>query len=563
MKEIVTIQVGGYANFIGSHFWNFQDDLLGLADDPHGNEVFRNQSLDTDVLYRSGETHQGVQTYTPRLLSIDLQGSLGSMSSHGSLYNDVSSSGPSYVQTWKGNVTREVSEPHKKNLFLQSLYEGEQKVDPTKKIEDKDLVDSLQEDVQFWTDFSKVHYHPKSLYEINGLSMDANQFNNYGTGRDVFSEGSRGEEMSERLRFFAEECDHIQGIQFVVDDSGGFSSVAADFLENIADDYANIPVLLYSARDPRHYMKPMNREDSISRAIHDAVTFSRLSSFCKLIAPIGLPSLSTSKVCSFLHIDDAKPFYSSAVYAAALHSISLPFRMAPLGPNADSRYVAGAVDVNGIVQMLSGQGRQSMVAILDVAMPAPLIGGASQQSFQGSLNSLTPDVNEDAEDSYEVESMTIHGALRSGGNHALISEVKDSVTAAYESSGKKPMFSHLSVASCPLPVPLPFPSIFGNCVGQHGELLGSPIPGSLPRRSSLDVHSVPMAARLRSSNDVLPFLDKRLSNLRKFGMDRGAAGIGLLQNWGFAKEEVDEMGESLSKLVLALNPYSQDSSDSD
>ncbi|MCL7036653.1 hypothetical protein MKW94_022154 [Papaver nudicaule] len=563
MREIVTIQVGGYANFIGSHFWNFQDDLLGLADDPHGNEVFRNQSLDMDVLYRSGETHQGIQTYTPRMLSIDLQGSLGSVSSHGSLYNDVSASDQSHVQTWKGNVTREVSEPHKKNKFLQSLYDVEQKDDPENKLEDKDLVESLQEDVQFWTDFSKVHYHPKSLYEINGLATNANEFDNYGIGKDVFSEGLRGDEMSERLRFFAEECDHIQGIQFVVDDSGGFSSVAANFLENIADDYTNIPLILYSARDPRHYTKPMNKKDSISRALHDAVTFSRFSSFCKLIAPIGLPSLSRSKVCSFLHIDDAKPFYSSAVYAAALHSMSLPFRMASVGPNADSRYVAGAIDVNGIVQTLAGQARQNMVAILDVAMPAPLIGGTGQQSFQGSLISLTPDVKEDAEDFYEVESMTIHGALHSGGKHASISEVRDSVTAAYESSVNRPLFSHLSVALSPLPVPLPFPSIFGNCVGQHGEMLGSPIPGSQPGRSSLDVHSVPMVARLRSSNAVLPFLDKRLSNLRKFGMDRGAVGTGLLQDWGFGKEEVDEMGESLSKLVLALDPYSQDSDDSD
>lgn len=24
MREIVTVQVGGFANFMGSHFWNFQ-----------------------------------------------------------------------------------------------------------------------------------------------------------------------------------------------------------------------------------------------------------------------------------------------------------------------------------------------------------------------------------------------------------------------------------------------------------------------------------------------------------------------------------------------------------
>jgi hypothetical protein len=24
MREVVTVQVGGHANFVGSHFWNFQ-----------------------------------------------------------------------------------------------------------------------------------------------------------------------------------------------------------------------------------------------------------------------------------------------------------------------------------------------------------------------------------------------------------------------------------------------------------------------------------------------------------------------------------------------------------
>ena len=32
-----------------------------------------------------------------------------------------------------------------------------------------------------------------------------------------------------------EKCNHTQGIQFVVDDSGRLSSVAANFLKNIAD----------------------------------------------------------------------------------------------------------------------------------------------------------------------------------------------------------------------------------------------------------------------------------------------------------------------------------------
>jgi hypothetical protein len=35
-----------------------QDELLGLADDPGADPVFRTAALDLDVLYRAGETQQ-------------------------------------------------------------------------------------------------------------------------------------------------------------------------------------------------------------------------------------------------------------------------------------------------------------------------------------------------------------------------------------------------------------------------------------------------------------------------------------------------------------------------
>ncbi|KAJ0034222.1 hypothetical protein Pint_26239 [Pistacia integerrima] len=585
MREIVTIQVGGFANFIGSHFWNFQDELLGLASDPEGDSVFKNQCLNMDVLYRSGETHQGVLTYSPRLVSVDFQEaykfyqlgpylrSLGSISSRGTLYNEASSV-PSDVVTWKGSVSTQASEPHKKNLFLQSLYEEEQENLTHKRngfqreIEDKDIVECLDNGVQFWTDFSKVHYHPQSLYELSGLWMDVQEFDNYGIGRDAFSGSFQGEDICERLRFFVEECDHVQGFQFIVDDSGGFSAVAADFLENIADEYTNTPVLLYAARSPTSYMNLRSRKQTVFRHLHDSVSFSRLAPFCKLIVPVGLPSLSTSKASTFLRIEDEKAYHCSAVYAAAVHSASLPFRMEPVGPTADSFAVSGAVDVNGFVQMLAGQTRQNMVSILDVAMPAPPLTGIismetqGEQSLLGSLQPLTPEVADKVEDFQAVESMIVHGALGSGGHHASVSAVKDSVNAVYEHATSRPMFCHLSVARCPLPIPLPFPSIFGNLVGQHGELLDSPISGS-KLRGSLDVHSIPMAARLRSSNAILPFLQNRLGSLRKFGIERGALGAELLRSWRFEKDEIDDMGETLSKMVTALVPNDELSSDSD
>ncbi|KAJ7952922.1 protein misato-like 1-like [Quillaja saponaria] len=347
-----------------------------------------------------------------------------------------------------------------------------------------------------------------------------------------------------------------------MDDSGGFSSVAADFLENIADEYTNTPILLFSVRGPTPDINPESRKQAVSRDLHDAVSFSRLSPYCKLIVPTGLPRLSGSKASRFLNIVDEKPYHCSAVYAAALLSISLPFRMEPVGPTASSSYVSGAMDVNEVVQMLAGQARQNMVQILDVAMPAPSLSGKqNEMTLLENLLPLTPDVAENVEDLQAVEFMTVLGALSAEGHRASVSQVRDLVHAAFQHIDTRPVFFHLAVSLCPLPIPLTFPSIFSNLVGQQGELVGSPISES-SSRGSLDVHSIPMAARLRSSSAVLPLLQSRLRNLHGLGIQRGAPGAQLLRSWGFEKDELEEMGEMLSKMVVALDSH-QISSDSD
>jgi hypothetical protein len=102
-------------------------------------------------------------------------------------------------------------------LFLQSLVEEGQNPSTSngasnsqKSVEDKDLIDCLENGVNFWTDYSKVQYHPQSLYELHGSWTDFDKFDNYGSAQEVVSDWSQIEEMNERLRFFVEECDHIQ-----------------------------------------------------------------------------------------------------------------------------------------------------------------------------------------------------------------------------------------------------------------------------------------------------------------------------------------------------------------
>lgn len=73
--------------------------------------------------------------------------------------------------------------------------------------------------------------------------------------------------------------------------------MAGEFLENIADDYTNIPVLLYCVRSPDLPVRTKSQRPTVSNSLHDAISFSRLSAFGKLIVPIGLPSLTKSMNC--------------------------------------------------------------------------------------------------------------------------------------------------------------------------------------------------------------------------------------------------------------------------
>lgn len=78
--------------------------------------------------------------------------------------------------------------------------------------------------------------------------------------------------------------------------------MASEFLENIVDEYTNTPILLYAARGSRSRASLQTRKRTILEELHDAISFSRLSSYCKLIVPVGLPSLG-SCILFFCNVD--------------------------------------------------------------------------------------------------------------------------------------------------------------------------------------------------------------------------------------------------------------------
>ncbi|KAL1254879.1 hypothetical protein QQF64_012940 [Cirrhinus molitorella] len=111
-REVVTLQLGHYSNFIGTHWWNLQDAALVYDSD------FPASELQSDVMFREGLTLGGHVTYTPRLIAMDLKGSLQTLRKEGNLY-DTENENTAF--TWEGQIRTHKESPPTKNAFLQEL----------------------------------------------------------------------------------------------------------------------------------------------------------------------------------------------------------------------------------------------------------------------------------------------------------------------------------------------------------------------------------------------------------------------------------------------------------
>ncbi|GAQ79541.1 tubulin [Klebsormidium nitens] len=608
MKEVVTLQFGNYANFVGAHFWNFQDELLGRSesatDQTSAEEGTRAADVESDVLFRVGETHQGAATYTPRLVALDVRGSSGTIPPSGVLYQaPLPSADESIIQTWGGQKAVYRSQPIEKNAFLKSLDEEEDgesaeggahgsgmEVDGGAEAREADLarVAGLEDSVQYWTDYLKVHLHPKSLYELPDTWQGMNELSTYGEGVAAFQKEETREEMEERVRFFAEESDHMQGFQCIVDDSGGFAAVAAGLLTSLSDEYPRLPRVLFAVR-PHTSPRPASAlnaaasaNNPLARALHEAVSLAALSRASDLYISDG--ACLHPDLFPHLALQPSKPFHTSAVHAAAFDAFTTPYRLPPRGASSYTKNAEplGALDMRDLVRLLARTDRQKVTEVA-LSFPAPGIPkmpgpdarldrsesaklGEGLGGLVRSLVVLTDEGAQPAAGPSFAESLVFRGARYADGSGPVPPPAAESALhASLEASGSGRAVRHFSVTSTPLPIPLPFPKIFRPEVGRHGDVSTGRTLETGTVKGGVDVESVPVMSRLAVTPRLAPMLRSKLEGLERYGgFRKGTDGARILEEWGFGEEEAREMRDGLKDMVKAYEGVDEeDSFDSD
>lgn len=457
-RAVITLQIGNYSNYIGAHFWNIQEAGFVF---PSQTNIDYVPDINNSILFREGATgnsqNVGQPTYTPRLVSVDLKGALGSLPLYGDLYNDELSSVVSLNKSdsapiWAGEVKIEKEKEKRKNEFLRHLEAEDVDLESARKKQkgernsiiledqDKDVCEyeeqensqtskqtyeqykkiyDLDNHVNAWSDYLSARFHPRTNVAVEGYihgDMRARPFDVFGLGLNY---DDLTETIEDRIRFFAEEADYLRGFHTIVDSNNSFGGVGSKISELLADEYSTKTKVAFPcvAHNELAHQGGNSGIHNLSQFLNTALTLKNLSGTCSLLTPMSLskdtfPLKNNFRQLPLLNYQPQNHYHTSAILASAIDTVTLPWR---------SR--RNKIDMSEVLNQLNLNGRK--VAATAISLPLPLRTtdffvefleeieskiGEKDGNFHEKTNlmSLTPGVN-NVTKNIQMESLSLRG----------------------------------------------------------------------------------------------------------------------------------------------------------
>ena len=230
MHEVINVQIGETANYVGTHFWNIQESYF-----TYGTQ--EESPVDHNVNFRPGIGADGSDTFTPRALIYDFKGRFGTLRKFNELYqieedHQASNNAPILSNTALGPQPRIPL-----HGYQQALNNNETPPQLT------------AQNVRFWSDFNRVFYSPKSIIQIyeDELSPQQAAFDQFAHGDELFDTISRKKDLlDDDLRPLVEECDQMQGMQLLTSVDDGWGGFSSRYVDTISDEYGKTSLWLWA-----------------------------------------------------------------------------------------------------------------------------------------------------------------------------------------------------------------------------------------------------------------------------------------------------------------------------
>ncbi|XP_053823159.1 protein misato homolog 1 isoform X2 [Vidua chalybeata] len=552
--EAVTLQLGHYSGCVGAHWWGLQAAALRSPAEP--------AELRAAALLRFGRGPGGPETPTPRLVALELKGGVGALGPDGA--------GAEPPVTWDGAVADYRDRGPAGGCASRDTGSrrgdaaGDGKGNPGAAGPGAAPVGSQDPpSVRLWSDYLNVHLHPKSVYVIRQYLHDGDCgcLEAFGQGESLLQDPACVEELEDRLHFYVEECDYLQGFQVLCDLHNGFSGVGAKVTELLHDEYSRKGILtwgltpvLSTVGDP---------QNSFYRLLNTALGIAHLSRHSSLFCPLSLSGSLGIKpeppvTFPYIKYNASLNYHSSSILAAALDTFTAPYRLC-----------SSQGSMLHFADSLTFSGRKVVAAW--AALPFPALSGSSLPDILSAHQDvpwkLLSSWKEQKVSCCFAQSVVLRGICQEKFTSCLgqprsplhSCESPEQVLQQYLHTQFPGAFSTSHVLQQPCHTQPPFPRFFSPLLTRRGFL-----PDKAQGFSSAGVESIPVLAALQSS----PVLHWLLSGLCR---ELRAPNVRRWSSFFTAGVEQDDFQEALEEIKTLAQCYetgfgadgSEDEADSD
>ncbi|KAM6037836.1 protein misato homolog 1 isoform 2-T2 [Theristicus caerulescens] len=540
--EAVTLQLGHYAGCVGAHWWGLQAAALRSPAEA--------AELRAAALLRTERAAGGRETQTPRLVALELKGGVGALRPGGAApeapvawdgavaaYLEGGSAGGSAPRDG-GHRTDDASSARKggSGTAAQGTSPAPSRLAVSQEVHPGSSV-------RVWSDYLNVRLHPKSVYVIHQYMHDGDCgcLEAFGQGESLLQDPGCIEELEDRLHFYVEECDYLQGFQVLCDLHNGFSGVGAKVTELLYDEYSGKGILTWG-------LTPVTSNEgdfqkNFYRLMNTALGIVHLSSHSSLFCPLSLSGSLGIKpqppvTFPYINYDASLNYHSSAILAAALDTLTAPYRLS-----------SSRGSMMHLAETLNFSGRKVVAAWASV--PFPALRGCSLPdtlcAYQRDVPwKLLSSCREQKVSCCFAQSVVLRGICKGSPISSRPGKPPASPLHACESSEQMLQrylhtafpgaFSTSHVLEQPCDTLPPYPQFFSPLLTRQGFLLDKP-----PSYSSAAVESIPVLAALQSSPVLRTLLCSLHRDLQKLNVRRWASFFSAGVEEGDFQEALEEL----------------------
>lgn len=255
VKQIVTLQLGQRANYVGTHFWNLQSQ--------HLNSSSRDKELDPSALFHESNPRSSsfASSFLPRLQIVDASGAFGALSTDTASIRTCPTSESAHrdaCRAWSGYSQvffRDQIPPHQLSLDPGNTPEAETYRDYNAAPDDAALASknknsTRNQSVSYWSDFLSSPLHSQSCHPLAGVHHDVTDLSRFAFGTDIAT-NTILDDLCDNTRTFVEQCDTFGGLLMLTNADDAFAGVTSSYLNPLFDELGtSTSVLLFSIHQP-------------------------------------------------------------------------------------------------------------------------------------------------------------------------------------------------------------------------------------------------------------------------------------------------------------------------